>query len=101
MQGFYTRAKNSKHAHSMRTGNFVSEIDSLSTEKDIIKRFTMTLSFLIILMRFARKASKELVFNLLHFHLHVCSLLHTQVCTPVLENCTKRTVKRSKEGQLS
>ena len=29
------KGKNSKHAHSMRSGNFVSEIDSLSTEKTL------------------------------------------------------------------
>ena len=48
-------------AYSMRSGNCVSEIDSVSTEKDFIQGYTMTLSFLIIIMRFARKASKELV----------------------------------------
>ena len=29
------KGKNSKHAHSMRSGHFVSEIDSLSTEKTL------------------------------------------------------------------
>ena len=29
------KGKNSKHAHSMRSGNFVSEIDSLSKEKTL------------------------------------------------------------------
>ena len=56
------------------SGNYVSEIDSVSTAYD-----------LIILMRFAREALKELVFNLPH---------------PVLEDYGKRTVKRSRATKL-
>ena len=62
----------------------------LYQQKKTMKRFTMTLCFLIILMRFGRKTSKELNFNLLQFHLHVCSVLHIQVWYPSFRELYKK-----------
>ena len=50
----------------------------------------MTLSFLIISMRFARKASKELVFILLLSLACMFLAQYTSVIHQVLENCIQK-----------
>ena len=53
-------------------------------------------------MRFARKASKDFVIYFVALSL-ACMFLApcTSLVHPVLEDCRKRTVKRSKETQVN